>query len=159
MYSMLVLGVIGAGGRFTGCNPAYTAAELNHHIRITNARFLITDIDLYQKVTIMVEQSSIPPTRVFFLEPADQTLPANCNCIQDLLKNGEVDWVRLHSAEIAKSTTAALLSTSGTTGFPKAAMMSHYSCIVLSHLLSDSKQKPYEVRALDLVLLIGLIAW
>lgn len=96
-------------------------------------------------MTVTVDQSAIPHSNVFVLEDAGRAFTANCNSVQDLLKYGERDWVKIESEEKARTTTAALLSTSGTTGFPKAAMYSHYSCTMMNHLLNDSKQKPYEV--------------
>ena len=149
MYPILLLGIIGAGGRFTGCNPAYTASELIHHMRITNARLLMTDSDLLRKVTATAEHLGVPDSNVYLLDYFHQ--PASLGShkpVHDLLEHGEKEWIRFDSAEKAKSTTAALLSTSGTTGFPKAAKYSHYTCVLMNHLLDDSMHKPYEVRRL-----------
>ncbi len=144
-YSMLVLGIIGAGGRFTGCNPAYTASELGHQIRLTNAKFLVTEPELLPKVATTVETLAVSPSSVFVLNNTGQEVPPCWSSIQELLKHGETDWVKFQSVEEAKNTTAALLFTSGTTGLPKAAMISHHSFVMMSTLLNDSARKTYNV--------------
>ncbi|KAL6716712.1 hypothetical protein ACLMJK_006280 [Lecanora helva] len=146
LYPVLLLGIIGAGGQFTGCNPAYTAAELTHHLRITNARFLISEVELLQKVKTAVVESGIPNSNVFVCDGEGTTMVGH-KSVQDLFQYGTVDWVRFESHEQAKTTTAAMLSTSGTTGLPKAAMISHHSFIMMNHLINDSQEKPYEVHS------------
>lgn len=143
---MLVLGIIGAGGRFTGCNPAYTASELGHQIRLTRARFLITEPEVLSKVATAVESFALSPSSVFVLDNTDKEIPIHWNSIQDLFKHGETDWVKCQTVEEARHTTAALLLTSGTTGLPKAARISHYCFVMMNLTLNDSARKPYEVR-------------
>lgn len=151
MYTMLFLGIIGAGGRFTGSNPGYTHLELKHHMQSTRTRFLITEYELLP-VVAQVGEYGVPASKVFTLDIDSHRLSEshcvpkfNCSSVQELLNRGERDWVRFNSEEEAKNTTAALLSTSGTTGLPKAAMISHHSFVTQSKMLEDSKEKPYKV--------------
>ena len=146
MYTMIFLGIIGAGGRFTGSNPGYTHVELRHHMQTTRARFLVTEYDLLPIVARMGEYG-VPASRVFALETdSHHVTKPYCNSVRELLRHGERDWVKFSSEEEAKNTTAALLSTSGTTGLPKAAMISHHSFVMQSIMLEDSKEKPYKVN-------------
>lgn len=154
MYTMLFLGIIGAGGRFTGSNPGYTHSELRHHMQSTRTRFLITEYELFPLVA-QVGEYGVPASRVFALDTdtrrllKTRTVPRfACSSVQELLNHGEQDWVRFSSEEEAKNTTAALLSTSGTTGLPKAAMISHHSFVMQGIMLEDSKEKPYKVSRL-----------
>ena len=144
---MIFLGVVGAGGRFTGSNPAYTSNELSHHIQTTKARIVITESDHLTTVAQATGLSGLQASNVFVLDTPDQESLFYCRSLQALLQEGEADWATFTEEDEAKHTVAALLSTSGTTGLPKAAMISHFSCVVENILLSDSKQKPYNVRA------------
>ena len=117
----------------------------------TRARFLITEYE-FLPVVAQVREYGVPAFKVFALDTHFHSLPKfhsvprfSCSSIQELLNHGECDWVRLSSEEEAKNTTAALLSTSGTTGLPKAAMISHHSFVTQSMMLKDGKEKPYKV--------------
>lgn len=145
MYTMLFLGIVGAGGRFTGSNPAYTSSELSRHMQTTDARFLITEHDLWPKIKHMVDESGVPPSKVFILDPPEQDVRSYDRSTSELQHQSEAGWLRFACDGEAKSTTAALLSTSGTTGLPKAAMISHYSLVTQNNTLNDSEQKSYKV--------------
>lgn len=148
MYTMLFLGIVGAGGRFTGSNPAYTPTELGHHLQNTKTRFIITEAELLPKIAPAAEVSGISVSNIYLFDAPKQDSPFQCNSVQELLRHDEADWVTFTDEDEAKDTTAALLSTSGTTGLPKAAMISHYSCVVENLILEDSSRKPYRVRIL-----------
>ena len=141
---MLFLGIIGAGGRFTGSNPAYTSAELSHHMKTTKARFLISEPELLPRIAPAIEECSLNVSDVFVFDPTGRDFPLYYRSWKDLMEYGESDWVRFEHDNEAKDTTAALLSTSGTTGLPKAAMISHYSCVAQNIMANDSKNKTYE---------------
>ena len=145
MYTMLFLGIVGAGGRFTGSNPAYTSAELCHHLHMTKTRFLISEPELIPRIALAIEQCSLSVSDVLMFDPTGRDFPLYYKSWKELLNHGESDWIRFEHHNESKNTTAALLSTSGTTGLPKAAMISHHNCVVQSATLNDSKDKPYQV--------------
>ena len=146
MYPMFVLAIIGAGGVFTGTNPAYTTTELGRHLHDTKARFLVAEPDILMKVEPSTLGSTLSSSKIFVLDrKGESTPPSQYRSWKDLLNFGEADWVTFTRPEQAQDTTAALMSTSGTSGFPKAAMISHASMIMQTVMLDDLKQKPYEV--------------
>lgn len=75
----------------------------------------------------------------------DQAVPEGFKSWRTLLDHGEEDWVRFDDLETAQSTTAARMFSSGTTGLPKAAYISHYNIIAQHCMINDWKPKPYEV--------------
>ena len=65
MYSMLFLGGIGAGGIFSGTNPAYKPYEVRHHIRTAQVKFFIVEPELLESVLGSAEQEGIPHSHIF----------------------------------------------------------------------------------------------
>ncbi|KAL8849292.1 MAG: hypothetical protein Q9221_005702 [Calogaya cf. arnoldii] len=146
-YPVLMLAIIGAGGRFTGCNPSYTSHELNHHIRISHARFLFAEPPMLATTLQSAKDCGIPTTRVFTFDTKDQSSVTGQRSWTDLFEHGEANWVTFTEASQAKSTISTLSFTSGTTGFPKAAMISHL--YAMTQLRTLTKQKPpHEVSRL-----------
>lgn len=146
LYPVWLLAVVGAGGIFTGTNPAYTPHELTRHVRTTRARFLVVEPELLSTVTACITDTGMPSSSIFVLNATKETFASEYPSWKRLMTFGEADWVRLASHDEAKSTTAALLSTSGTSGLPKAAMISHHILISEACMIDDVKQKPYEVN-------------
>ena len=141
------MAIIGAGGIFTGTNPAYTPTELSRHLRETRARFVVSDSDLLHKISVAISDCGLPVSNVFVLNPQEQVCDPY-RPYEVLLASGESDWTTFSEPDEAKRTTAALLSTSGTSGFPKAAMISHHNLITQTMQLDDVKHKPYSVDIL-----------
>jgi 4-coumarate--CoA ligase len=46
-YPIIVLGIVGCGASFCGTNPSYTAGELKHTIRNSQAKIIICDSDIF----------------------------------------------------------------------------------------------------------------
>jgi acyl-CoA synthetase (AMP-forming)/AMP-acid ligase II len=121
-YTSLFLGIIGAGGCFSGANPGYTAHELAHHLRITQARFLLTSLKTLNAASAAAEKCGIPSSNIFVLDFYQESTPEGYQSWNSLLSCGERDWVQVEDAD---NTPAAYVSTSGTSGLPKAAIIPH----------------------------------
>lgn len=118
----MFLGIIGSGGRFTGGNPGYTAHELAHHLKITEAKFILTSHKTLQIATEAAKQCGISLANVFVLGFHGEPVPEGYQSWTKLLSCGEEDWVRVADPD---NTIAAFVSTSGTSGLPKAAIIPH----------------------------------
>jgi acyl-CoA synthetase (AMP-forming)/AMP-acid ligase II len=143
-----VLAIIGAGGIFTGSNPAYTPHELAHHIKASESRFLISEPEILDPLLRAAGETGIPDRHVWVFDNLNQPIPAKRQSWKELLSFGEEDWVRFDDIETAQSTTAARLFSSGTTGLPKAVKITHYNLIAQHELVLGVNTRPYPVRSL-----------
>ncbi|KAH6675739.1 hypothetical protein B0J14DRAFT_371673 [Halenospora varia] len=147
-YSLIYLAVIGAGGIFVGSNPAYTTSELAHLFTISNVKFVLTEPDFLDKIITTVGKVGISCSNIIIFNAKEAAAYPGINPWTTLLDHGSEDWISFDDERLSKSTTVALMSTSGTTGLPKAAEISHYAQVSQSIMLYDSKEKPYEVKRL-----------
>ncbi|KAL1301944.1 hypothetical protein AAFC00_002403 [Neodothiora populina] len=147
-YPLIFLGIIGAGGRFTGSNPSYTATELAHHFRISQTRVVITCQAQLETVRVAAQMSNVPPANIIVLDEPSTCTAHGATSMHALMDGRGEDWQRFDDYDTASSTAAALLSTSGTTGLPKMAIRSHLSWVAENQAIEDELEKPYEARRL-----------
>ena len=146
-YSILANGIIAAGGIFAGTNPSYQPYELSHAIKAAKIKFLIVEPEILKHAVKAADDSgAISRERILIFDNREgQEVPKGFKSWRTLLEHGEEDWERFDDAEISKKTTAARMFSSGTTGLPKAAMLTHYNLIAQHIQINDWKPKPYEV--------------
>ncbi|KAJ5121722.1 hypothetical protein N7476_005192 [Penicillium atrosanguineum] len=144
-YSILVLAIIGAGGVFTGSNPAYTPNELAHHIKASESKFLISEPEILKPLLDAAQQTGISKKNVWTFDNLGQEIPNGMKSWKELLKFGEDDWVRFDDLESAQTTTAARLFSSGTTGLPKAVTITHFNLIAQHELVLGANPRPYPI--------------
>lgn len=127
-------GIIAAGGVFTGTNPSYTSHELTHHIKTSRAKFLIAEPEILTNVLAAAKECNIQSSSIWIFDVLGQTIPDSFKSFRDLMKHGEEDWVRFDNEETSRKTTAARLFSSGTTGPPKAAALSHFNLVAQQYV-------------------------
>jgi acyl-CoA synthetase (AMP-forming)/AMP-acid ligase II len=143
-YPILVLGIIAAGGVFTGSNPGYTQYELHHHLKTSQAKFVITEPDISKNMIGAASQLHIPKSNIWIFDVQQTTIPSGFKSWKELLNFGEKDWVRFDDEKICKTTPAARLFSSGTTGLPKGADLSHHNLISQHTLVHEIDKRPYQ---------------
>jgi acyl-CoA synthetase (AMP-forming)/AMP-acid ligase II len=146
-YSILFLGIVAAGGIFVGTNPSYTPFELKHHLRTSQARFIITEPELLDAIRTVSGECKIRESNIRIFNVRGQEVPNGFRSWTELLQHGQQDWVRFNGGEISSTTTAAYLFSSGTTGLPKAAVVSHYNLIAQHTLAIEPERTPWQVRS------------
>ncbi|KAJ5121481.1 uncharacterized protein N7515_009442 [Penicillium bovifimosum] len=156
LYPALFFSIIGAGGVYMGSNPRSAPQELDHIISLAEPKVILTTRDALPTVLDVSANRGIHPAQVCVLD--DRAID---HCAQlflwhelgfstvsqffamsgkdsqhsnfaNLLCYGESDWLKFNDPVVAKATPAAMFSTSGTGGLPKAAILSHYA-IVAQH--------------------------
>ncbi|RDW71713.1 hypothetical protein BP5796_07747 [Coleophoma crateriformis] len=141
-YTTLYLGIIGSGGCFTGANPGYTPYELAHHLRITDAKYLLTGPKTLQVAIEAAGECGLPLSRIFVLNLHGEEIAKGHQSWEKLLQSGEKDWLRGFDAA---NTPAAYVSTSGTSGLPKAAIITHSYMVsqaqVIGHVIAIPAKK------------------
>ncbi|CCD54855.1 similar to 4-coumarate-CoA ligase [Botrytis cinerea T4] len=145
-YSMIFLGVIAAGGVFTGTNPSYTSHELTHHIKTSRAKFLIAEPEIFTNVLTAAKECNIQSSNIWIFDVLGQKIPDSFKSFKNLMKHGEKDWVRFDDEETSRKTTAARLFSSGTTGPPKAAGLSHFNLVAQHVLAYEQAPRSYTIR-------------
>ncbi|KAK4953613.1 hypothetical protein LTR10_008216 [Elasticomyces elasticus] len=159
LYPVLVLAILASHCRWTGSNPAYTAAELEHHFRTSETDYVVTMPESLATVQSAVQASGYRAEIILFSDLLEEeqtsvissvSLQSNghtLRTLRDLLQSpSNVDLPTMLS-NILPNDIAALQQTSGTTGLPKMAMRSHHSMISELEAITDDS-KPYEVRRL-----------
>lgn len=150
MYPVLFLGIVGAGQQFTGSNPAYKLDELSHHFKASRTRFVITARHHLDVVKEAATANGIPHNRIFVFDYEEEDPRCgDCSSFHRLFQCGEMPWRAFDDPELSKTTPAALLTTSGTTGNAKMAVRSHTSWVAENQAIEDREEKPYPVGFLQ----------
>ncbi|KAF7589920.1 hypothetical protein BBP40_003538 [Aspergillus hancockii] len=147
-YCMLVLAIVGAGGIFTGTNPAYTSMEIAHTFRASQTKFVISEPEIISPVQVAMKENSIPASNLLVFNVLNQTVPAGLKSWQELFKAGEADWMRFDDRKTSEETAAARLFSSGTTGLPKATTITHRNFIAQHELVFEHDKRAYKLRRL-----------
>ncbi|KAA8648669.1 hypothetical protein EYZ11_009171 [Aspergillus tanneri] len=163
----LFLAIVGAGGVYMGANPASSVDELKHLLALAEPRLIVTRRDTLSTVLASATVRGLKPEQVCVLDDIDhiidrvfegsqwQTTHERLKPVQDassplnftnLVRCGQRSWISFADAERAKTTTAAMFLTSGTSGLPKAAILTHQA-LILQHM-SVYCPVPYPVTRL-----------
>ncbi|RAK95495.1 acetyl-CoA synthetase-like protein [Aspergillus ibericus CBS 121593] len=137
------LAIIDAGGVYMGSNPHSQGHELDHVVGLTQPKWIITESQAFPTVTTVADKHHLSLDHVLLLDditlvdtirfahtqsPTPPHKTNNTNVLS-LLSHGTSPPLLIPDSSSAASTPAALYSTSGTTGLPKAAVLSHRSLI------------------------------
>lgn len=146
-YPLLFLGIVGVGGVFAGTNPAYTPFELVHHFKTSRTNYVISEPEILGPILEAAKECNVPQSNIWIFDTLGQPIPSGFRSWKTLMDHGEQDWVRFNDEKVSKATTAARLYSSGTTGLPKAAALSHYNLVAQHMLVNEYKPMPYKVGA------------
>ncbi|KAH8162268.1 hypothetical protein CIB48_g5986 [Xylaria polymorpha] len=134
-FPSVFMGVLMAGGVFTGANPSFVARELAYQLKDSGAYILIAADASMEIALEAAEQAGLPKSRVYSfdatgLDKQKGKARLGSQHWTDLLASeadaAKFDWVEPANP---KETTCCLNYSSGTTGVPKGVEVSHYSYV------------------------------
>ncbi|KAJ2965276.1 hypothetical protein NQ176_g10691 [Zarea fungicola] len=158
LYPVLVLAILASGCQWTGPNTSYKPYELDHHLRSSRATYVVTSaehLESMEKVTASldadVEIILFSDILKHSIEPKLQNL--GYRTLHDLAKLhipiNTLTPLNQRLERVHPQAPATLMSTSGTTGFPKMADRSHEALVTES--ASDEQydaNQSYAIRRL-----------
>ena len=97
---------------------------------MTKAKFVLTEVTTLEISVAAAKECGVPEENIFVLDFHGEGFPTSFKSWKVLLDCGQKDWVQVQDP---KNTTAVYASTSGTSGLPKAAILTH------AHLVSQGE--------------------
>ncbi|OQV07844.1 AMP-binding enzyme domain-containing protein [Cladophialophora immunda] len=146
-YPLIWLAIIGSGARVVGSNPKYTKDELIHLLSLTKPKVVFAQVDCIEPIAEAVAHCGAE-SQIFTIESHDASHQARGRAYASwraLLLEPDGDWyARTANRKPDPECIAVYAMTSGTTGLPKAAMISHRYIVALTSTLEDVfRSRPY----------------
>ncbi|KAF2402651.1 4-coumarate-CoA ligase 2 [Trichodelitschia bisporula] len=131
-YPVVMLGALRAGAKISGASPAYNVDEMAYALKTADAKFLMTSPVSMEVATGAAKKAGVPLTNLFLLEG---TLEGYLT-VHELIEigrsygpSGQVPAYKIPAGKKNKDVCGFLSFSSGTTGLPKAVMISHQNVI------------------------------
>ena len=149
-FPVVFMGVVMAGGIFTGANPSYIARELAHQIRISEPRFLLCALSSLEVGLEAASQASMSRDQIFVFETMSATGTSSkprrgCSHWSTLIASAAEGkaflWKESSTSEECQK-TIVLNSSSGTTGLPKCVEITHYAYVATALVMEHFNDLP-----------------
>jgi acyl-CoA synthetase (AMP-forming)/AMP-acid ligase II len=144
---LLWLGILASGCRVSATNPAYTSTELKRHFELTKPKCILAQASCMEAIVQVANECGIPNHHIFHLDCDAHSTCYSIRTWRTLLQYGEYDYESHNPHEDSSQYRVAVYAmTSGTTGLPKAAMISHRYMVAQTTMLEHRlTSRTYEV--------------
>ncbi|OJD17314.1 hypothetical protein AJ78_02602 [Emergomyces pasteurianus Ep9510] len=161
-YPVAMFAGLRAGGKVAGASPAYNVEEMSYALAKADTKFLMTTPASLKVAVAAAKIAGIPREHIFLLEGTAEGFTTFKDLQQIGKGYGEQGQIQPHTIPAGKTNKdicGFLNFSSGTTGLPKAVMLSHHN--VIAQCLQMKEITPYEPKtflgALPLFHITGLI--
>ncbi|KAI7833018.1 4-coumarate-CoA ligase [Kickxella alabastrina] len=123
-YPIITMGTLLLGGVVNTANPAYTARELSHQLKMTQPKVIVTMHDFLATTQEAIKLSglSIPKSHIITVDNGD-------NSLQQIYSTRHFPRVYLTAKKQTAQTPAFIVFSSGTSGAPKGVVLSHRNLV------------------------------
>ncbi|KAH8817160.1 4-coumarate-CoA ligase [Xylogone sp. PMI_703] len=142
------LGALASGAAFSGSNPSFTVHELAYQLQKTKAKILFVHPSLLKTALEAAKQVGLPKRSIFLFSDRSVKPVEEVQDFRTMLASEDEarnwSWKHLSLQELRAQTATVNFST-GTTGFPKGVMATHYNLVanitqIIAHM--DIKRTP-----------------
>ncbi|KAI4343399.1 hypothetical protein L6164_010751 [Bauhinia variegata] len=142
-YAIIALGIMAAGGVFSGANPMAHASEIKKQAEAADAKYIITNDPTYEKVKGL---------RLPIIVVADEAIEDTMNW-KKLLEAADGAGDKLINETVQQNDLCAMPFSSGTTGMSKGVMLTHQNLVanLCSTLFGVAPEMVGQVTTLGLI--------
>jgi 4-coumarate--CoA ligase len=131
-YPVAMFGALRVGGMISGASPAYNVEEMTYALKTAQAKFLFTVPGSMKVAAAAAKNAGIPQDHVFLLEGTLEGFTTMAELLRmgkSYGKTGQIPQYQLPQGKTNSDVCGFLSFSSGTTGLPKAVMISHSNVI------------------------------
>ncbi|KAG4281970.1 AMP-binding enzyme [Fusarium proliferatum] len=150
-FPIVFWGVVASGCAFTGCSPSSSVEELAYQLADSESRLLVAGPDYLDKALMAADKVGLPRTNFLVFTDLQDAGRYPVRSWTNVWASEEHarswKWRAFSSKEEAQSASAAINYSSGTTGLPKGAEISHYNIISNSAQVAFKRNMVAETRS------------